>query len=190
LNEDEFLRMLLSEERKAWQNPRDILLRLGLTSGQRFLDVASGPGFFAVEASKIVGKTGYVYCVDASTKAAEVCAQNLSQAGYKNFEVIAQPIEIIQLPTVPFDVALVANVLHDFENPVLVLRKVYGSLRRGGVLGVVDWKKIETPFGPPLSIRLSVEESIGIVEGSGFRVLEVENSYPYHYLIKAEKADA
>jgi len=178
LDEDEFLRMLLSEERKAWQNPSDILLRLGLTRGQRFLDVASGPGFFAVEA---------FYCVDTNTKTADICAHNLSRVGYRNFEVIAQPIEVAPLPTEHFDVALVANVLHDFGDPVFVLRRVYESLRSNGVLGVVDWKKMETPFGPPLSVRLNEEESIRIIEESGFRVVEVINSYPYHYLIKAEK---
>lgn len=187
MDEDEFLRMLLSEERKAWQNPSDILLRLGLTRGQRFLDVASGPGFFAVEASKMVGEKGYIYCVDTNTKAADICAHNLSRVGYRNFEVIAQPIEVAPLPTEHFDVALVANVLHDFGDPVFVLRRVYESLRSNGVLGVVDWKKMETPFGPPLSVRLNEEESIRIIEESGFRVVEVINSYPYHYLIKAEK---
>ncbi len=179
--------MLLSEERKEWQNPRDILLRLGLKRGQRFLDVASGPGFFAIEASKLVGEGGYIYCVDASAKAVDICAQNLSRLGYRNFEVIAQPIEVAQLPAELFDVALVANVLHDFGDPVLVLRRVHWSLRDDGVLGVVDWKKMETPFGPPFSVRLKEEESIRIIEESGFRVVEVVNSYPYHYLIKAEK---
>ncbi|MEM0320862.1 MAG: methyltransferase domain-containing protein [Thermoprotei archaeon] len=187
LDQDEFFRMLMSEERKKWQNPGDILSKLGLSRGHRFLDVASGPGYFATEASKIVGESGYVYCVDADQRAADICFQNLSRIGYRNFKVVTRRIEDVQLPTAHFNVALVANVLHDFEDPVFVMRRIYTSLCAEGILGVVDWKKIETPFGPPLSVRLDEGECVRIVEEGGFKAIEVDTSYPYHYLIKAKK---
>ncbi len=187
MDEDEFLRMLVSDERRMWQDPTHILLRLGLKPKHRFLDVASGPGFFAVEASRIVGGDGYVYCVDANPKAADMCSRRLADMGYRNYIVVSEAVERARLPNGHFDVALVANVLHDFEDPLLVLRKVHHALVPKGVLGVVDWKKAETPFGPPVAIRLSEEQSRTLVERAGFRVAEVDDSYAYHYLIKAVK---
>lgn len=184
---EEFFRMLLSEERRVWQNPREILLRLGLKRGHRFLDVGSGPGFFAVEAASIVGEEGYVFCVDADSRAAELCAQNLAGVGHRSFRVLASRIEEADLPGAFFDVALIANVLHDFEDPASVLRKVFWALRSGGILGVVDWKKQETPFGPPLYVRLSLDECLALVAGAGFTLVETDESPPYHYLVVSRK---
>jgi len=190
LDKKEFLERLLSEERREWQDPDKILLKLGLKRGQRFLDVGSGPGFFAVAASKLVGEFGAIYCVDSSSEAAEMCAQNLKKAGYSNFKVLVAAVEEASLPSEFFDVVLVANVLHDFSDPLNVLRSIYGWLRSEGTLGVVDWKKSETPFGPPLNMRISLEESVALVERAGFKVEEVDDSFPYHYMVKAKKDTA
>lgn len=181
------MKRLLSEERRRWEDPAKIVLRLGLRRGHSFLDVGSGPGFFALEAARIVGQEGHVVCVDSDPAAANMCSENLARAGFSNFSVLASRIEDVELSPTSFDVALVADVLHDFEDPLKVLRKVFHTLRIGGVLGVVDWKKRETAFGPPLEIRLSYQECVGLLVGAGFRVVEKDDSLPYHYLVVAKK---
>lgn len=187
LDREKFFSMLLSEERRKWQDPVNILLKLGLKRGQRFLDVGSGPGFFSVEAAKIVGDEGLVVCVEADSMAAELCAQNLAKIGYSSFRVYNVRVEDSDLPASSFDVALIANVLHDFDDPVLALRKVYHALKSGGVLGVVDWKKEETPVGPPVDVRLSLDDCLGLVLRGGFNVTMTDKSLPYHYMVVARK---
>ena len=50
-----------------------------------------------------------------------------------------------------------------------------------------DWKKIEMPFGPPVTIRFSEKKASGLIESAGFTVTDVRDAGRYHYLIKAKQ---
>jgi ubiquinone/menaquinone biosynthesis C-methylase UbiE len=57
------------KERRAWQNPENILLSIGLKPGSTFIDLGCGDGFFAVPAANIVGRNGRVYALDMNSEA-------------------------------------------------------------------------------------------------------------------------
>ena len=58
-------------------------------------------------------------------------------------------------------------------------------LKPSGRLIDLDWKDDPMGFGPPLEKRFSVHKAQGMIEGSGFRILSVQDAGPYHYLITA-----
>jgi len=65
------------------------------------------------------------------------------------------------------------------------LQNVKKALKTGGRLVNLDWKREQTPFGPPLEIRLSEGEAVFLIETAGFKVVSVKDSGPYHYIISA-----
>jgi hypothetical protein len=52
---------------------------------------------------------------------------------------------------------------------------------------IVEFRKQESPHGPPLSIRLSSEDIEALAGGYGFSKENVEEVGPYHYAIVFRK---
>jgi len=78
-----------------------------------------------------------------------------------------------------------ATVLHDLVRDGAdqgALREIGRVLKPGGVLAVIEFKKIPGPPGPPVEIRLSPEVLEGLVTPHGFRVMKTAEIKPYNYL--------
>ncbi|PSO04502.1 hypothetical protein B9Q13_04405 [Candidatus Marsarchaeota G2 archaeon ECH_B_SAG-G16] len=184
---EEWYKRLLSKDRWEWQNPYKILKNAGLSSGMTFFDVACGPGFFTLEGAKIVGKRGWVYGLDTDEQALNICESRLKREGFSNFKLFNMKIEEFENVVKDVDFALIANALHDFENPILALRNVWLSLKKEGLLLVVDWVKRDTPIGPPLDVRMNLNEEKALLESARFSVNKTGEAGPYHYFILAKK---
>jgi ubiquinone/menaquinone biosynthesis C-methylase UbiE len=180
----EHYRFFLSKERYDWQDPRKILWNAGLSSGMKFLEVACGAGFFTLEAAKIIGQQGWVFALDKDDQALEVCRKRLLEAGFSKFELFQGKAEDFS-KSLGADFGLVANALHDFDNPVLALKNIHSSLRPGGLFLNVDWKKKSTPIGPPLTERFDEIQASGLLVQAGFKVRSKGEAGPYHYFILA-----
>lgn len=69
------------------------------------------------------------------------------------------------------DLLLMATVLHDLaerDEETAALSEVSRVLRPGGTFAVVEYKKVQTTRGPPLSIRISEIELSAMVRPFGF----------------------
>jgi ubiquinone/menaquinone biosynthesis C-methylase UbiE len=182
-----FYEVLLSRDRDLWQNPRRVLRLLGLKSGMRFIDVACGPGYFAAEAAEIVGEKGYVFGVDKEPLAIKMFHDRLSKAGYSNFGAKVGTAGELRMLSERFDAALVANALHDFDDPLNALSNIRHILKESGLLGNIDWKKKPASLGPPVSVRLGEKQATALIIKAGFDVVKVYRDFPFHYMIVAKK---
>ncbi len=52
----------------------------------------------------------------------------------------------------------------------------------------MDWKKEDSPMGPPLSERLSLDEAKIKIEKAGYTIVSADEQGPYNYIIKAAKS--
>lgn len=67
----------LDNKVRRWlQNPRKILAPF-VTEGMTVLDVGCGPGFFSIEAAKLVGETGRVICADLQPGMLEIVGRKI-----------------------------------------------------------------------------------------------------------------
>ena len=88
------------------------------------------------------------------------------------------------------DVVFISNVLHGLVangESERALKEVARVTRHQGKLAVVEFKKNESPMGPPLSIRLSPEDVEMLVIGFGFSKVAVKEAGLYHYSIILRK---
>ena len=76
--------------------------------------------------------------------------------------------------------------LHDFVDPAKVLQNAKQMIKPDGQLIDLDWKKIEVPFGPPVSIRFSEDYATGLLRSAGFVVTDVRDAGPFHYVVTAK----
>jgi len=82
--------------------------------------------------------------------------------------------------------AFMSNVLHGLvanSEADGTFKEISRVTANGGRLAIVEFKKQESPYGPPLSIRLSPDEVEALVPEYGFSKEGVHEIGPYHYAI-------
>lgn len=173
------------EDRRSWQDPEAILGLTGLKSGDVFVDVGCGYGFFAIPAARIVGPHGKVIGIDVDRDWLESLRVAATNEGITNVETLLGRAEEIVPLEGSADVVFLGMDLHDFDDPAAVLRNARRTLKGGGTLANLDWKKEESPIGPPPEIRLDAATEAAMISGEGFEVMSVTAEGPYHYLILA-----
>jgi ubiquinone/menaquinone biosynthesis C-methylase UbiE len=172
--------------RREWYNPELILQTIGLRSGMVFVDVGCGEGFFSILASKIVGEKGKIYAVDTDDSAIEKLKRKTKVEGLKNLTAKVGKAEETVLCKECADFVFYSMVLHDFYDPAKVLQNAREMIKPDGLLVDLDWKKIDIPFGPPVSIKFSEEQASNLIKSQGFTIADVRNVGPYHYVITAK----
>jgi len=105
--------------------------RLGLREGWRCADVGAGAGDVSVALAALVGSDGRVYAVDSDPRARDETAKAAAEAGTAQVLAVTQAAEDLTLPE-PLDLAFCRFLLMHVVDPVAVLRRMAGAVRRGG----------------------------------------------------------
>jgi ubiquinone/menaquinone biosynthesis C-methylase UbiE len=170
--------------RRSWYSPEAVLHNL--RSGMVFLDIGCGEGFFSILAAKKVGETGKVFAVDIDASAIEKFNQKIEAQGLKNIVTKVGKAEDTVFCNECADFIFYSMDLHDFADPVKVLKNAKQMIKANGQLIDLDWKKIDMPFGPPVAIRFNEEKASGLLRSAGFTITDVRNIGPYHYIVTAK----
>ncbi|OPX98052.1 MAG: Demethylmenaquinone methyltransferase [Syntrophorhabdus sp. PtaB.Bin006] len=169
-----------------------VFQNLSLPLSAVFLDLGCGKGSYTIAAAKAMGPQGTVYGVDAWQEGLEELQKNATSEGLRNITTIhANLNEHIPLEDASVDVCFMAAVLHDLlrESPgEIALAEIARVLRTAGRLFIIEFKKIEEGPGPPLSVRLSPEDTERIITPFGFVKDRVIDVGPFHYLFAASLA--
>ena len=72
-----------------------------------------------------------------------------------------------QLPEQSADLALLCTVLHEIDAQEAFLTQIAARLKPAGRLAVIEFHKNQTPYGPPIAIRISPEDVLRLAAPSG-----------------------
>jgi ubiquinone/menaquinone biosynthesis C-methylase UbiE len=147
--------------------------------GDAIADIGAGTGFFALEAARRVGPRGRVYAIDLSAELVALLKERKEREGLAALIPLQNTTSSIPLGDAVADLVLLANVLHDVPPPTL--REAVRLLRPRGRLVNLDWKKEETPGGPPPEIRLTAAEAAEVFGEYGLEEVERWEFGPWHY---------
>lgn len=148
-----------------------ICLALGLAEGMHVGDFGSGSGYFSVCAGAQVGKDGKVYAVDVQEGPLESVAAMAQARGLENVVPVRADLEVLGGTNIPgdsLDMVLLANVLFQSQKKDAIVREAHRTLKPGGRLLVIDWKK-GGGGGVPDELRTDEQAMKRIVEEQGFR---------------------
>ena len=173
---------LLGEQRRATLPPEPTLRAAGVAPGQTVVDLGCGPGYFTLPAADLVGPGGTVYGVDTQPEMVEACRRRAAEAGAQGVRVLRSDALHVPLPDAIADLVLIAWVLHEVPDRVAFLREARRLLKPGGGAALIEFRKRDGLWGPPMAIRLSEAEVAAAVEAAGLRVREQRDLDDGHLL--------
>jgi ubiquinone/menaquinone biosynthesis C-methylase UbiE len=168
-------------------DPELIFAELDLKKGDVFLDIGCGTGDYSISAAEKAGETGLVYATDIKRELIDDLNKKAAEAGLKNLRAIVNDIcEQLPFEDRSIDVCLISTVLHSFnlkDTGETIFSEIQRVLKSEGRLFIIECKKEDTMFGPPLSMRISPDEIEEYVYTYGFENIGLVD-LGYNYMIK------
>lgn len=187
-NHHKYAHLMDTEKREKFLPSQEILTRLGLKSGQSLADLGCGYGHFALRAAAMVGPEGHIKAIDIEPERMKILKQRADEQNIsQQIEPIMATGENIPLGDEDVETALIANVLHELEDPLSYLKDTLRILKPGGEVWVIEWVNKEMEIGPHISERRSTEEWAAILEEAGFNNVWMQNFSHTHVLLEASK---
>ncbi len=169
--------------RDAWQRPSALVDFLGLRPGQAVADLGTGTGYFLRHLADAVGPSGTVYAVDVEPALVRYVRDRAERDGLANVVPILASRNNPRLPPNAVDLVLLVNTYHHIHDRTAYFRRLRTCLRPASRLVIVDWKRDETPIGPPRDRRISEAAVIRELKQAGYRLLPSAFSLPYQYVL-------
>lgn len=162
---------------------------LALKPGEIFVDLGCGPGDYAVAAAEAVGPSGAVTALDKWQYHLDELKDMASSRGLGNITALAADITgRLPIDDASVDCCLLSTVLHIFGLSVAgksLFREVHRISKPSGRLAIIECKKEEQPFGPPIHLRISPHELEASLSSLGYQKIDYRD-LGYTYLIQFE----
>jgi len=150
-----------------------ILASLSIKAGEVILDGGCGNGYMAKEFARLTGKTGKVYAVDVDAAAIDSLKSECEGTIIEPFA--ADITKETMLAAASIDLIYLCTVVHGFSETQMegFLKEVKRLLKADARLAIVEIKKKESGFGPPLEKRFSPEELKRVISLPATRLADV-----------------
>jgi len=116
---------------------KNILKEVKIEPGFCVLDYGCGPGSYSVVAAELVGEEGKVYALDIQPLAVESVQKVASKKGLTNIKTILSG-QKTGMEDNSVDIVLLYDVLHELEEPNVVLNEINRVLKPEGILSISD----------------------------------------------------
>ena len=174
------LGLLESPDRDEWQQPDRIMDALAIADGATVGDIGAGAGWFTIHLARRVGPNGIVYAQDVQRQMLEAIRRRVGREGLRNVQTRLGAGSAPNLPAGMLDAVLAVDMYLEVEDRVPWLRNLAAALKRGGRIGIVNYKPGQGGPGPDTRIDSPAVEADA--RAAGLRVLAREN-LPYQYLL-------
>ena len=178
------LAKLNDPRRLEYLNPELIWEKAAVENPKVLIDLGAGTGFFALHFGRKM-KKGTVYACDISDEMLAWMNDNLPTESKGVVVPVKMEENSVPLSDEVADLVYMINLHHELEEPLRILEESRRLLKVGAKLLIIDWKKVETPEGPPLEIRVTEKTIEGQMIASGFANVTKYAVLPYHHFLVA-----
>jgi len=123
--------------RDRWPVTHALLVRAGVGTGQRCIDIGCGGGEVTFELAKLVAPYGVVVGIDMDDIKLALAREAAADRGITNVEFQARNVNDWDEPAT-YDVVFSRYLLQHLSQPVALLRRMWSAVRPGGVIVVED----------------------------------------------------
>ena len=167
-----------SDEKKRDLNQEAKLVMdlLDIKPGTRVADIGAGKGYYTVRLATRLGPGATIYATDVKADHVNELQARLKSNGIGGVKLVLSSPNDPNLPRAAIDVAILAHVYHEIENPYEFMYRLHRSLAPGAQVGIVDLDRPTESHGiPPKLLRCELE-AVGYRE-TLFRYLKPADGY-------------
>lgn len=181
----------INTNRHSWQKPEMIIDMLGSLENKVIADLgAGGRGFFSLILVK--RDCEKVIALDTDSLALRTLdttlQRELTDELQPKLELRITPPEMPNIAKEEIDIAFISNTYIYLPNRVEYMSKLRESLKAGGKIMIIDFKRKKTPLGPQAQFKVPlyiVEEEL---EAAGYSTIRSNDvALDYQYIVIAEK---
>jgi len=166
-------------------NPEYIWTSIGAEKAGTIADIGAGTGLFDKEFSRLSPQSKII-ALDVSPTMIEWMNENVIPS-FPNISTLLMSESQIPLADDSVDVVVMINLHHELSDEMAILKECYRILTSGGKIAICDWKKKETPKGPPLEIRFEPEEIENQLKTAGYKNIAIFDGLINNWLVVGQK---
>lgn len=177
---EKWVKVFDDPERDAWQKPDLVIDALKLAPASVVADVGAGTGYFSVRLAKRI-PDGKVFAADVEPDMVHYLGERAKSEHVPNLVPVQASADAANLPEAA-DLVLVVDTFHHIGNREAYFTKLRSSLKSGGRLAIIDFKK-DSPIGPPAEYRFTPEKVEEELKAAGFTLAESHDFLPRQYFL-------
>lgn len=171
--------------RGIWQKPDLILDLLGDLSNETVADIGAGTGYLT---RRLVPKAKKVIAIDIDPRFVDyldsVRTNVLAEEYRSHLETRLAQTDDPNLQSAEADVVTIVNTYMYIENRGEYLKTLKKGMAENGRLLIIDFKKKNTPIGPPSEIRIPLYQVEKELKEAGFQNVQTNDAaLDYQYIV-------
>jgi len=177
------------EEREKEEQPEKAIAQFNLKPGMMIGDVGAGTGYYSIRMAKLVGPTGVVYANDIQPGMLEKLNAKAAEANVQNVVTVLGSESDPKLPAGKLDLVIMVDVYHELSRPQRMLQGIRESLKPGGRLVLLEYRKEDPSVPIRPEHKMSVAEVKAEVLPEGFTYEKVVDKLPWQHIIFFRKPE-
>jgi arsenite methyltransferase len=182
-NSKAYIARLEDPTRDAYQKPEEVVKALNIREGEVIADIGAGSGYFTMRLARAVGDKGRVYAVDVSPDMVVHLNRRIRDLKLKNIATVLCAPDDPLLADASVDRIFICDTWHHIGDHAKYLALLKRMLKPGGQVIMVDFKKVKTPVGPPMEIRIARDDLVREMEANGFQLAAEHTFLDYQYFL-------
>ena len=169
-------------ERDVEEDPDRAIDVLKIEKGSTVADIGAGSGYMTVKLAKKVGPQGRVYANDIQQGMLDLLNKRLAKGKITNVSVVLGTQDDPRLPIETLDLVLMVDVYHELSQPQLMLRHIRASLKPGGRLVLLEYRKEDPSIPIRPEHKMTVADAKLEVEAEGFKLTRTNEDLPRQHI--------
>jgi ubiquinone/menaquinone biosynthesis C-methylase UbiE len=174
---------LVRPEREQEEQPEKAIAALEIPKGGTVADIGAGVGYYSWRLAEVVGPSGRIYANDIQPEMIRLLKQNIKAKSISNVIPVLGTVDDPKLPKNAIDLALLVDVYHEFSEPQKMLDRIRESLKPGGRLVLLEYRKEDPKVPIRPEHKMSVADVKAEVEPEGFELDKVIETLPWQHII-------
>ena len=131
-----------------------VMNRLGIGPGVTVADIGAGAGYYTVRLARRLGPGTRIYGQDVTASYLKQLEARLGREKIETVTLVLGAPRDPRLPQASIDVAILAHMYHEIENPFEFLHRLWPALAAGARVAIVDVDRPTERHGtPPALLR-------------------------------------
>ncbi len=126
-----------------------VMDRLGIAPGVRVADIGAGDGYYTVRLARRLGPSGTIYAQDVKPEYLKQLAARLERERITGVHLVLGIPRDPKLPSAGIDLAILAHMYHEIENPYEFLYRLRPALAPNARVAIIDADRPTQDHGTP-----------------------------------------